>query len=95
MITKVLTLLGYKDLDYKKGMSRLQEEKAQNENAVMRKNEISVEEIDDHAIHVDEHVRYVLSEYAELTEEVKQRYFAHIKAHKEKINGEKEIQTED
>ena len=35
--------------------------------------------------HIDEHTRYVLSEYPELKEEEKQRLFDHIREHKEKI----------
>lgn len=82
---KVLSLLGYKDLDGKKGISGLHEEKAQTENSNMRRTEVRVEEIDDHEIHIDEHTRYVLSEYPQLTDNEKERFFAHIKEHKEKL----------
>lgn len=88
---KVLDLLGYKDLDYRKGLSKLQVEKAQKENAVIRKQGLDVEIIDDHAIHIDEHVRYILSEYDELTEEEKSRLFSHVELHKSKIT----LKTED
>ncbi len=88
---KVLFLLGYKDLDYLKGISRLQEERAIKENELIRKGEKDIEEIDDDEIHIEEHTRYVLSEEASLTDEQKQRYFAHVRAHKQRINkGEKE-----
>ena len=79
---KVLSLLGYKDLDYRKGLSRLQEEKAQGENDKIRKNFLEVEIIDDDEIHLDEHLRYVLSEYDSLTEEEKERLYKHIEQHK-------------
>lgn len=82
---KVLSLLGYKDLDYRKGITGLQEEKAKKENERMRSNEVEVEEIDDDVIHIDEHVRYILSEYDEMSSEVKSRYFEHVKAHKERM----------
>lgn len=82
---KVLALLGYKDLDYKKGISRLQEEKAQKENLVIRKSSTAVEEIDDHQIHIDEHTRYILSEYDGLSEEEKNRLLTHVQEHKQKI----------
>ena len=88
---KVLEILGYSDLASQKGLSILQEEKAKNENIKIRKLGAPIEEIDD-AIHIDEHLRYVFAEYDELTEEEKQRLFAHIKAHKDnqklKIKGE-------
>ncbi len=88
---KVLSLLGYKDLDYQKGLSRLQEERATKENELIRKGEKAIEEIDDDKIHVDEHTRYVLSEDSSLTEEQKKRFYAHVRAHKERINkGDKD-----
>ncbi len=88
---KVLSLLGYKDLDYQKGLSRLQEEKAQRENEDIRKAVVEIEEIDDDTIHVDEHTRYVLSEYTDMTKEERQRFYIHIAEHKErikKLNGD-------
>ena len=81
---KVLEILGYSDLASQKGISILQEEKAKNENLSIRKHGLEIEEIDDDAIHIDEHLRYVFAEYDELTEEEKQRLFTHIKNHKER-----------
>ncbi len=82
---KLLSLLGFRELDYRKGLSRLQEQKAQQENEIIRKQGADIEEIDDDAIHADEHTRYVLSEYDELTDAEKTRLYAHIKAHKDRI----------
>lgn len=83
---KVLSLLGYKDLDYQKGLARLQEEKAQSENDLMLKSNVEVDEIDDHAIHSDEHTRYFLSEHTSLNKEQKQNFYKHIKTHKDAMN---------
>lgn len=85
---KVLSLLGYKDLDYQKGVSEMQSEKAQKENERIRKREVHAEEVDDDEIHLDEHTRYILSEYDEFNEEEKQRLFAHLKEHKDRIKRE-------
>ena len=79
---KILSLLGYKELDYRKGLARLQEERAQKENETIRKFGKQVDEIDDDQIHIDEHTRYILSEYDLLSEEEKQRFMAHVSAHK-------------
>lgn len=84
---KVLSLLGYKDLDYQKGISAMQSEKAQNENAIIRKSGLKTEEVDDDEIHADEHTRYILSEYEDLKEDEKARLFAHLKEHKDKISA--------
>ena len=86
---KVLSLLGYKDLDSQNGVSRLHEEKAQSENEKIRKFGLDIEEIDDDAIHIDEHTRYDLSEYDELKDDEKTRLFEHIKKHKERLKDKK------
>ncbi|MDY6367652.1 MAG: hypothetical protein SPL13_03940 [Clostridia bacterium] len=91
---KVLSLLGYKDLDSAKGIAKLQEEKAEAENEKIRKGAtLNAEEIDDDEIHVGEHTRYVLSEYEELTSSQKQRLMDHIAEHKNKIK-QKQLKTE-
>lgn len=87
---KVLSLLGYKDLDYRKGIAGLQEDKAKKENERMRSKVVDVDEIDDHSIHIDEHTRYILSEYEELDKSTKQRYFEHINEHNERIKNIRE-----
>jgi hypothetical protein len=84
---KVLSLLGYKELNYQKGISRLHEEKAEEENERLKREMLLVEEIDDDGIHVDEHIRYVLSEYRSLAEEQKIRFNEHIKEHKTRIEN--------
>ena len=84
---KVLALLGYKELDHHKGLSRLHEEKAQCENEKLVKAELSVDEFDDHVIHADEHTRFILSEYQDLDESAKQRLYSHVKEHQEKIKS--------
>lgn len=83
---KILTLLGYKDLDYRKGLAKLHEEKAQKENDVIRRKGKETEETDDDRIHIDEHTRYFLSEYDSLSEAEKERLSAHVLAHKNRIN---------
>ena len=80
-----MALLGYKELDYQKGLARLHEEKAQAENEVIKNGKIEVDEVDDHSIHTDEHVRYFLSEYENLTDKQKENLFYHVKEHKTRI----------
>ena len=84
---KVLNLMGYKDLDYQKGISSLQEEKAQQENQTLKQKQIEIEIIDDDEIHIDEHIRFILSEYNYLTSEQKERYFNHVKEHKQNLEN--------
>ncbi len=81
---KVLALLGYKELDYQKGLARLQQDKAQRENDRLRASAVGVDEIDDDAVHVDEHTRYVLCEFTTLKDQQKQRFYEHIRLHKQR-----------
>ncbi len=83
---KILNILGFQELDYQKGLSRLQTEKASNENALIRKEQMDIEEIDDDIIHIEEHTRYAFSEYDELSKEEKERIFKHIRQHKDRLN---------
>ncbi len=82
---KILGLLGYKELDYQKGVAKLQEEKAQKENERILKEIVEVEIIDDHVIHVDEHTRFILSEYDRMSQSERQRCFDHVKQHKDQM----------
>ena len=82
---KVLSLLGYKDLDYHKGLARLHEEKAQGENERIKKEGLHVDVIDDHEVHIDEHTRYFLSEYEDFSDDEKARLINHIDEHKKSL----------
>ena len=82
---KVLSLLGYKELDSGRGVYSLHEEKAQSENEKLLKTEIEPDLFDDHEIHISEHTRYVLTEYEDMTNEQRQRMARHINAHKSAV----------
>lgn len=86
---KILSLLGYKELDYQKGLSRLHEEKAQKENEILIKDAVEVDYIDDDSVHIDEHVRYLLSEYGDIQTDARQRITVHVKAHENNIKLKK------
>lgn len=92
---RILSLLGYKDLDYQNGVSRLHEKKAQNENEKIRRVGLDIEEIDNDEIHIDEHTRYILSEHDELSKEEKERLFTHLAAHKKRAKLKQEKQSEE
>lgn len=79
---KLLALLGYQDLDYNRGMSILHEEKARVENLKLLKEQEIAVDLDDHKIHIDEHVRYFLTEHEDLSDAQKSRFIEHVKSHK-------------
>ena len=89
---KLLSLLGYNDLDYNRGMSELHEEKAQTENEKLKRETVEISEIDDHKIHVDEHVRYFLTEHEDLSDVQKENFTLHVAKHKSMIAKTMETQ---
>ena len=92
---KVLSLMGFGYLDYGNGLSKLHESKAQDENPKIREKGLDIEIIDDDEIHIDEHIRYVLSEYNELSTEQKQRFFTHIEQHKNRLKENDRVIAEE
>ncbi|MBE7087729.1 MAG: hypothetical protein E7369_05475 [Clostridiales bacterium] len=88
---KMLSLLGYKDLDGRKGLFSLHEEKARKENPVIKTKEVLADLFDDHAIHIDEHVRFILSEQS-VTDTEKALVVKHINSH-ERLLKEKQLEN--
>ncbi len=86
---RVLSLLGYGDLASDYGIGRLHTEKAKEENERIRKRELAVDGYDDHKIHIEEHIRYALSEDDVLTPKEKANFEKHIAEHKKKLREEK------
>lgn len=82
---KILSLLGYKDLGEKNNLYDLQKEKAILENKLLLKGEKNTDSLDDDDIHIEEHTRYFLSDYSNLTDEQKKWITSHVELHKNKI----------
>ena len=88
---RILEAFGFGGYENAKDISALHVSKANEENLDMNGGEVTVDEYDDHSIHIAEHTRYLLSaEWKRKSnkEKLKQRYLAHIKAHKEAIKKE-------
>ena len=78
---KVLSLLGYAELDGKCKIYALHEEKAQTENEKLLKVKLTPDLFDDHKIHVEEHTRYALTEYDDIGSVAKNNFIEHISEH--------------
>ena len=83
--TRILEAFGFGSYENAKDISALHIAKAGEENLDMRERDVQPDAYDDHELHVIEHTRYLLS--AEFKrgrdrERLKQRYVAHIQAHK-------------
>jgi len=79
---KVLELLGYGNLSGAQDITNLHIDKAQRENINMQESVVEVEEFDDHELHVNEHVKCLLTEDFTQKQNYKQRVVEHMKKHK-------------
>ncbi len=94
--SKILEILGFGTMDNVRDIDRLHLIKAENENLTGFKEDVAVDEYDDHAVHIAEHTRFLLSaESAEVraNEKTKERMLAHLRAHKAASAAEAAAQT--
>ena len=89
MRAKVLEVLGYGGLDNAQDITALQINRAEAENLSMLSFAAEVEEYDDHAAHIDTHIRFILSaEFdGKKNAENNQRFKEHLKKHKLALSG--------
>ncbi len=88
---RILEAFGFGGYENARDISALHIAKAEEENIQMRTAEAEVDEYDDHALHVVEHTRFLLSDGFKKSkdEKIKQRVTAHIRAHENKKKEEK------
>lgn len=87
---KILSLLGYGELAGDDGLRSLHAAKAKNENGKLVKKELSADGYDDHGVHIEEHVRYVLGEDGSLDAKARAYFAKHIAEHKKYLSAEEE-----
>ena len=81
--SKLLDILGYGSLENVKDLASLHRGKAEKENIEMLKTTVEVDDYDDHDIHVDEHLRKLLTlDKSKENLDYKNRLNEHIKNHK-------------
>ena len=78
---KVLDALGYGSLENARDTSVLHLRKAEKENVLLARQEVSVDSYDDHVLHIAEHVRALLSG-GENDGAVKERTLRHLEEHR-------------
>ena len=91
---RILEAFGFGSYENARDISALHIAKAGEENIEMKTKEVGVDEYDEHALHVTEHTRFLLSSEFKKSarkEELKKRYVAHIAAHKKAMKEEKEV----
>lgn len=79
---KILELLGFGTLSGAQDITNLHIDKAQRENISIASADVEPEEFDDHAVHVTEHTRFLLSEDFGGKAQLKNKLLAHLRKHK-------------
>ena len=85
---RILEAFGFGGYENARDISALHIARAGEENLEMRKADVAVESYDEHALHIVEHTRYLLSaEFKRIPHnaDLKTRYVAHIEAHKKEV----------
>lgn len=84
---KLLEILGYGSLSNAQDVLSLHTQKAEKENIELFERELEVDELDEHDVHIEEHIRKLLSLDAEKLGKspYKERIKAHINLHKKQI----------
>jgi hypothetical protein len=82
---RILEAFGFGSYENARDISSLHIAKANEENLQLKEEQAEMDEYDDHALHITEHTRFLLSEEfkrVKKKDEVKERFLAHIAAHK-------------
>ena len=90
MRKKCLDLLGFGVWEHSTDLQALHINRAKEENITFSSNSIVPLEIDEHQIHINEHIAYILSSEIKLKEnkeEIEQRIIEHINMHKKYLNN--------
>lgn len=95
---KILEVFGYGGWERTQNVKALHVSRADKENAALKEKAPEISEVDDHELHVSEHVKFYLShEFAELAArrpELSERLMEHIREHKKLARAENEIKGE-
>ncbi len=78
---RILEALGYGSLENARDISSLHIKKAERENLTLAQHDVEADAYDDHALHIAEHMRYLLSG-GENDKAVKERVMRHIASHR-------------
>ena len=88
---RILEAFGFGSFENARDISALHIAKAGEENLELKTQEVAVDEYDEHALHITEHTRFLLSdEFKRMArrEELKKRYVAHIAEHKNALKNQ-------
>lgn len=81
---KILSMMGFGNWDNAQDITQLHIDRAQNENVDI--DHAQILPVDDHALHVEEHTRFVISNFGTTEKSVIDKVLAHIDQHKQMQN---------
>lgn len=81
---RLLKSLGYNGYTGGRDLTELNRQRCAEENAVMKNTDAEIREYDDHAVHIEEHTAFLLTE--RLTPEQERRVCEHLNKHKNKTS---------
>lgn len=86
---RVLNALGFGGLQNARGLAQLHANKAAEENLRLSEADLGADSFDDHAVHIAEHTRFLLSgEFGKCPPEAKARFERHIAGHRKLLAAE-------
>lgn len=93
---RALAVLGFGAWENARGDDEMHIRRASEENERMTKEEVSVSEVDNHALHIGEHTRAVVSSEFSHSDETTKRIIEHIRRHKimQKLETESNAETQ-
>ncbi len=86
---KILSMMGFGNWDNAQDITQLHIDRAQNENVDIANAKILP--VDDHALHIEEHTRFVISNFGMAEQSVIDKVLAHIDLHKKLLAPQSEI----
>ncbi len=92
---RVLNALGFGGLQNARGLEQLHANKAAEENLRLAVEDVSADGFDDHALHIAEHTRFLLSdEFKKCGAGAKERFERHLAAHRDMLGKTEIIEKE-
>lgn len=90
---KILEMLGLGIYENARDIDSLHIKQAQKENLAMQKQDMDASEIDNHDLHIEEHIKFMLSDGFKKDRNIQERFLKHIRHHKtiqKLVQGEKD-----
>lgn len=92
---RILELLGYGSIEGAQELSAMQVKRSQRENVAGISKGVMPSGLDDHAVHIEEHTKYMLSgEYENLDKGKRERYERHLSEHRKLLAAQEAVELE-